>query len=110
VTHAQHCRAEVFLTGFGWVPVDPADVRKVVLEEPPGHLALDNALVTDARTTLFGAWESNWVAYNDGHDVRLPGSSHRELGSSCIRRPKPAANVSIASPPTTSATPLPHTK
>jgi transglutaminase-like putative cysteine protease len=80
VTHAQHCRAEVFLTGFGWVPVDPADVRKVVLEEPPGHLALDNALVTDARTTLFGAWESNWVAYNDGHDVRLPGSSHRELG------------------------------
>ena len=51
-----------------------------MLEEPPGHLALDNALVTDARTTLFGAWESNWVAYNDGHDVRLPVSSHRELG------------------------------
>ena len=35
VTKSQHCRAEVFLSGFGWVPVDPADVRKVVLEEPP---------------------------------------------------------------------------
>src|SRR6185503_16716598 len=39
-TRAQHCRAEVYLTGFGWVPVDPADVRKVVLEEPPGNLPL----------------------------------------------------------------------
>ena len=37
VTKAQHCRAEVYLSGFGWVPVDPADVRKVVLEEPPGQ-------------------------------------------------------------------------
>ncbi len=36
ITKAQHCRAEVYLSGYGWVPVDPADVRKVVLEEPPG--------------------------------------------------------------------------
>jgi len=38
-TKGQHCRAEVFLREHGWVPVDPADVRKVVLEEPPaiGH-------------------------------------------------------------------------
>ena len=33
VTTAQHCRAEVFIDDIGWVPVDPADVRKVVLEE-----------------------------------------------------------------------------
>ena len=38
ISKAQHCRAEVFLERFGWVPVDPADVRKVVLEEPPGNL------------------------------------------------------------------------
>ena len=37
-TKGQHCRVEVYLTGYGWVPVDPADVRKVVLEEPPGNL------------------------------------------------------------------------
>jgi transglutaminase-like putative cysteine protease len=35
ITKGQHCRAEVYLDGYGWVPVDPADVRKVVLEEPP---------------------------------------------------------------------------
>jgi transglutaminase-like putative cysteine protease len=37
VTKSQHCRAEVWLDNFGWVPVDPADVRKVALEEPPGN-------------------------------------------------------------------------
>ena len=36
-TKGQHCRVEVYLREHGWVPVDPADVRKVVLEEPPGN-------------------------------------------------------------------------
>lgn len=74
ISKAQHCRAEVFLSRFGWVPVDPADVRKVVLEEPPGHLALDHPKVLAARKQLFGAWEMNWMAYNDVHDLALPGS------------------------------------
>jgi transglutaminase-like putative cysteine protease len=73
VTKAQHCRAEVHLAGFGWVPVDPADVRKVVLEEPPANLALTDAKVVDARKALFGAWEMNWLAYNVAHDIALPG-------------------------------------
>jgi transglutaminase-like putative cysteine protease len=79
VTRAQHCRAEVHLAGFGWVPIDPADVRKVILEEPPGHLAIDDRKVVAARETLFGAWEGNWLAYNFGHDVALPGSSGAKL-------------------------------
>ena len=74
VTKAQHCRAEVYLEGFGWVPVDPADVRKVVLEEPPGNRPLDDILVKRARARLFGSWEMNWMAYNYAHDVTLPGS------------------------------------
>ena len=40
----------VFPTAFGWVPVDPADVRKVALEEPPGQLALSDPKVVAART------------------------------------------------------------
>ena len=74
ITKAQHCRAEVYLTGYGWVPVDPADVRKVVLEEPPANLAMINPKVTSARRGLFGAWEGNWIAYNFAHDLKLPGA------------------------------------
>jgi len=73
-TRAQHCRAEVYLTGFGWVPVDPADVRKVVLEEPPGNLPLTDPKVRSVRNRLFGSWEMNWIAYNTAHDVPLPGA------------------------------------
>lgn len=79
VTKAQHCRSEVYLSGFGWVPTDPADVRKVILEEPPGKLAIDDAKVAAARAALFGSWEGNWMAYNTGHDISLPGSSGPKL-------------------------------
>lgn len=80
VTKAQHCRAEVYLGGYGWVPVDPADVRKVVLEEPPGNRPLDDDMVKKARARLFGSWEMNWMAYNFGHDVALPGSKGEPVG------------------------------
>ena len=41
VTKAQHCRADVWLEGIGWTPMDAADVRKVMLEEPPKNLGAD---------------------------------------------------------------------
>jgi transglutaminase-like putative cysteine protease len=80
VTKAQHCRAEVYLSEYGWVPVDPADVRKVVLEEPPGNRPFDDDMVKKARERLFGSWEMNWMAYNFAHDVALPGSSGAPVG------------------------------
>ena len=80
VTKAQHCRAEVHLQGYGWVPVDPADVRKVVLEEPPGNRPLDDEMVKSARSRLFGSWEMNWMAYNFAHDVVLPGAKGGPVG------------------------------
>jgi transglutaminase-like putative cysteine protease len=79
VTRAQHCRAEFFAEGRGWVPVDPADVRKVALEEPPGNLALKDVKVEAARKRLFGNWEMNWLAYNMGHDIALPHSTGPKL-------------------------------
>ena len=79
ITKAQHCRAEVYLAGYGWTPVDPADVRKVVLEEPPGNRPLTDPLVKKARLKLFGEWEMNWLAYNYSHDVKLPGSKEKPL-------------------------------
>ncbi len=80
VTKAQHCRAEVYLSEYGWVPVDPADVRKVVLEEPPGNRAIEDEMVKAARSRLFGSWEMNWIAYNFAHDVELPGSLGVPIG------------------------------
>jgi transglutaminase-like putative cysteine protease len=79
VTRAQHCRAEFFAESRGWVPVDPADVRKVALEEPPGNLPLGDSKVDAARKRLFGNWEMNWLAYNMGHDIALPHSSGPKL-------------------------------
>jgi transglutaminase-like putative cysteine protease len=80
ITRAQHCRAEVFLTGYGWVPVDPADVRKVVLEEKAEPTTLADPIVPPVRAKLFGAWEMNWLAYNEGADLKLPGSSGPAVG------------------------------
>jgi transglutaminase-like putative cysteine protease len=79
IEKSQHCRAEVFLTGFGWVPMDPADVRKVILEEPPGNLDRSDPKVKSAEHRLFGSWEMNWMAYNYAQDVALPGSSGKPL-------------------------------
>jgi transglutaminase-like putative cysteine protease len=78
ITKAQHCRAEVYLAGYGWVPMDPADVRMVVLEEGGGK-PLQDPMVIAARRRLFGAWEMNWLAYNTAHDLLLPGSTRRKI-------------------------------
>jgi transglutaminase-like putative cysteine protease len=79
VSKAQHCRAEFYSAKHGWVPVDPGDVRKVVLEEKPG-LTINDPIAQEARERLFGSWEMNWLAYNYAHDVALPGSTGKELG------------------------------
>jgi transglutaminase-like putative cysteine protease len=79
ITKAQHCRAEFYLAGHGWVPVDPADVRKVILEEDGGKKP-DDPMVLAARKRLFGSWEMNWLAYNPAFDLSLPGSQRGRIG------------------------------
>ena len=78
ITTAQHCRAEVFVDGYGWIPVDPADVRKLILEER-AQASLTDPYVAKAREALFGSWEMNWIAFNDAHDVVLPGATGKPL-------------------------------
>ncbi len=73
ISKAQHCRAEVWLDGTGWFPVDPADVRKAVLEE---KLPVDSPQIQALAVRLFGAWESNWVGYNSATDITLAGAPH----------------------------------
>ena len=68
ITGAQHCRAEFYSHGLGWAPVDPADVRTVVLEE---KLELQDPAVRKIREQLFGSWEMNWVEFNNARDFIL---------------------------------------
>jgi transglutaminase-like putative cysteine protease len=79
ITKAQHCRAEVYLTGYGWVAMDPADVRKVMLEEVKTGLPLTDPKVIAVRQGLFGGWDSNWMPYNHVNDVVLPGGAGKTL-------------------------------
>lgn len=73
---AQHCRAEVFLRDHGWVAMDPADVLKVMRQETPDWIKdVRHPVAAPVHAALFGRWEGNWVGYNRGHDVRLPGSA-----------------------------------
>lgn len=76
VSKSQHCRAEVFLNGYGWVAMDPADVAKAAREETSEWLKIDDPLIVPVRDALFGGWEGNWLAYNQAHDVQLPHSAN----------------------------------
>jgi len=56
-TKAQRCRAEIYLAGYGWTPIQISGARRD-----------------------FGSWEMNWIAYNFAHDVELRGSTRKPLG------------------------------
>jgi transglutaminase-like putative cysteine protease len=77
ITKAQHCRAEVYIENKGWLPVDPADVRKVALEE---DVPVDSDKVKILRERLFGSWEMNWVGFNYARDFTLPGQQDGPIG------------------------------
>ncbi|MEY4504145.1 MAG: hypothetical protein RL154_438 [Pseudomonadota bacterium] len=68
ITGAQHCRAEFYLDGIGWVPVDAADVAKVKLQD---DLKTEDAKYQNVKKYFFGSWENNWVAFNYARDFVL---------------------------------------
>lgn len=76
VSKAQHCRAEYFSPVHGWVPVDPADVRKAVLE---AKLSVDDPKILALRERLFGYWEMNWVGFNTARDFDLTPRARNPL-------------------------------
>jgi len=77
---AQHCRAEVYLNGHGWVAMDPADVTKVMRHEGPEWIKTSaDPLVAPVNKALFGGWEGNWMGWNMAHDIVLPGARGPEV-------------------------------
>ncbi len=78
---AQHCRAEVYLKGMGWVAMDPADVAKVMRQETSEWIRqVEHPVVESVFQGLFGGWEGNWVGWNTAHDLKLPQAQGPELG------------------------------
>ena len=78
---AQHCRAEAYVKGHGWMAMDPADVAKVMrLETAEWIKSSQHPVVQPVYRNLLGGWEGNWVAWNMAHDVILPGSKGDRLG------------------------------
>lgn len=68
ITTWQHCWAEFFLPGYGWVTVDPADVRKAMLIE---NLDLENPKTKEYREFFWGGIDPYRVVIAQGRDVVL---------------------------------------
>lgn len=71
-TRGQHVRAEFYIPGYGWIPVDPSDVRRAIALE---FLSDRDSKLFSLKKILFGVWEMNWIAFNVGSDITLPGKN-----------------------------------
>lgn len=79
ITKWQHCWAEFFLAGYGWVPVDPADVRKMMLKY---NLKLEDEKTKEYREYYWGAWDQYRVKLAVGRDIELaPSQAGKPLNS-----------------------------
>lgn len=68
VSKWQHCWAEFYLPGYGWVPVDPADVRKMMLKQ---NLTLSDAKTAEYREYFWGGIDPYRIKLGEGRDLTL---------------------------------------
>ncbi|MCP3955454.1 MAG: transglutaminase domain-containing protein, partial [Desulfobacterales bacterium] len=68
ITKWQHCWAEFYLPGYGWVPVDPADVTKMMFKE---GLTLDDPKTEYYRDYFWGGVDPYRIKLGEGRDLVL---------------------------------------
>jgi transglutaminase-like putative cysteine protease len=68
ITTWYHCWAEFYLPGNGWIPVDPADVRKMMLKK---NLTLSSPETAEYRDYFWGGIDAYRVKLSTGRDMTL---------------------------------------
>lgn len=68
ITGYQHCWAEFYQPGYGWVPVDPADVRKAMLVE---NLEAENPKTAEYKAYFWGGIDPYRIKLSVGRDITL---------------------------------------
>ncbi len=68
ITTWQHCRAEYYIPGIGWIPSDPADITKLELVE---KLPYEHPRVQTLKRRYLHSWEMNWMGFNHARDFKL---------------------------------------
>ena len=75
ITGGHHCWSEFYLPGYGWVPVDPADVRKAMLAN---KLELKDAETKKYRDYYFGAVDEYRIALSRGGKGRVLSPAQKD--------------------------------
>jgi transglutaminase-like putative cysteine protease len=68
ITTWQHCWAQFYLPGYGWVSIDPADVRKMMLVE---NLKISDPKTVAYREYFWGSVDPYRIKLSEGRDLIL---------------------------------------